>query len=301
MLDGLRSECARMLADHEAFSVAKRAQNDAQRTVQQLERNYSSLLRRKDHILKNQKIASEHHLTQQLISMREKAAAYLELRLAEQERDLRLFFDKERAARLDELDALRDVSETLESALKYKIAKETELDNVRELSRLVASLEDLIPTSEPLSTFWTELRDLASRDPVLDGVMQAAPKGVETSGVCSMDELQRWFPRVERALRQSAMVPDNSSSLWGPISGAIFGRMLMKEHWLAPGLNVDSAISRAGYFVDQGDLQNAVRELESIHDPIGTDWLNEAKRRLCLDQAFDAIRAHSQLEDMRIG
>jgi hypothetical protein len=54
MLDGLRYQCSQTLLDYEAFSVANRIQKDTQRTIQQLERNYSALLHRKDQILKNQ-------------------------------------------------------------------------------------------------------------------------------------------------------------------------------------------------------------------------------------------------------
>ncbi len=133
--------------------------------------------------------------------------------------------------------------------------------------------------------------------------------------------LRRQYRRFERAARERTLV-QQESSLWGfilakvgasappaapcqrcCIGAQVTNRFLLSEHALVEGNGDRERLARAGAHLDQGNLLDAVREVDALSDwakPAVEPWLKEAKRRALTLQAIDVLKAEVALLPHRV-
>merc|ERR1712154_185451 len=106
-------------------------------------------------------------------------------------------------------------------------------------------------------------------------------------------QLHDRFCILENTLRQTAMTPKSSNSLWGNVLAKVFGSLLIREQISRSGDGSNDRISRAGYSMKLGDLDSALDELNRLDEDIlypAQDWLRSARQRLLGLSAVQMIK-----------
>jgi len=169
---------------------------------------------------------------------------------------------------------------------------------------------------QPLQKAWAELSAVGRSDPVVRAALATVPAAVVSQGAAPVTHLKARFSAVESAARKAAYISP-ASSFTSHVLASVFGAVTLKESDLVTvpasvAVPADSnpaaaytteiprdhaRLSRATYFVQRGELAQAVGELEAIgglHSRKACDgFIAEAKERLVLDQAVAVLRAHA--------
>ena len=97
-----------------------------------------------------------------------------------------------------------------------------------------------------------------------------------------------------KALRETAMTPKSTNSLWGNLLAKLFSSLLIREQISRSGTSINDRISRAGYSMKYGDLDSALNELNYLDEDIlypAQDWLKSARQRLLGLSALKLIKS----------
>lgn len=157
------------------------------------------------------------------------------------------------------------------------------------------SMKHILERTEPFDRAWARLRQVARDDPLLTCALNAVPDRVVFEGVSTTEALQQRYQYVEKAAKVAAFVPPQSS-IWAQILAQVFGAMSLREHALVNGNDDHAKLSRAGYYLDKGNIASCVNELESLSTnprDICSDWLDLAKSRLALEASLEVITARA--------
>jgi len=126
-----------------------------------------------------------------------------------------------------------------------------------------------IPSSFVSHQLLTDLSESANGDPSFH--------------INSQKQLYDRFTVLENALRQTAMTPKSTESLWGNLLAKVFASLLVREEIDRKGTSLNDRISRAGYSMKFGDLQSALSELNYLDEDLlfpAQNWLKCARQRL---------------------
>mmetsp|Transcript_14231 Transcript_14231/g.21903 ORF Transcript_14231/g.21903 Transcript_14231/m.21903 type:complete len:656 (-) Transcript_14231:149-2116(-) len=126
-----------------------------------------------------------------------------------------------------------------------------------------------------------------------------------STGVPTLPELQNKFEKVKSACRQAAMVPDNSG-LGGQLLGYVFASMSIPPpvDELVDGDSSDHILARAHHFVQVGDLERAIGQLDQLKGQaafVVHDWKEDASARVLVDQAVRVIKMECALMNKSMG
>ena len=220
------------------------------------------------------------------------------------------------------LDELSDKVLSLSVAMDLHNKRRLQSDTLQRLSVALVEAERRVDRGEPLAGPWTDLALLSHADPVLKAAISTVPEHIIRGGAAPVTHLQRRFEAVEDAARSAAYVPPKAS-FFSHVMGALFGFLTVKEQSLLAvptideeayptssgkdvineafftGIEHDHArLSRAGFFLNRGEVAQVVRELEAIVNPnaktVCQGFLAQARERLIIDQALGVIRTHSK-------
>jgi mitofilin len=143
----------------------------------------------------------------------------------------------------------------------------------------------------------SDLRSLASHDTLIKSLIDAIPEHVHKVGIAPLEYLLKRYDHVEDALVQSTFMPDQMS-VFGYLTSIAFNSISVKQRALVQGNSETDIISRAGYYINQKDIANAVKELDSL--PVSSkayalsrDWVNLAKNRLIMQQMQTSLASYA--------
>ena len=227
-------------------------------------------------------------------------------------REIKAKVEQERAGRLARLDELATELHRLE-AVSLENAKTLD-DNV-DMHALSAALRQLrtaidggaIAGEEANAyvrrTFTKELDMLRgtakAKDNALIGAAIAAidQTGTPRDGVESEPTLAEWFTnRLAPRLRSVALLPDQGAGVLSYLTSMALSPLLFSRKGLVPGSDVASTVARAEWYLDHKDLDSAARELNQLRGwakVLASDWLEEARKRLEVDQALQLVEKES--------
>merc|ERR1719215_1907516 len=152
----------------------------------------------------------------------------------------------------------------------------------------MASLKTIVGDSDsPITVALSKIPDAAS------------------TGVPTLPELQNKFEKVKSACRQAAMVPDNSG-LGGQLLGYVFASVSIPPpvDELVDGDSSDHILARAHHFVQVGDLERAIGQLNQLKGQaafVVHDWKEDASARVLVDQAVRVIKMECALMNKSTG
>lgn len=158
---------------------------------------------------------------------------------------------------------------------------------------LLAFHESLEGSTNQVSEAAASLKVAAGGDRVIDAAIKSIPRHAYT-GVATMPELQRRFERVKKECRKTFFTPDNGGIL-GRAVGSVAAELTIAPDGLVQGESAEARLARATYFLERGNLQSAIGEIESIDEEVAAvagDWLRAARTRVMVTQAVRLMSSH---------
>jgi len=197
--------------------------------------------------------------------------------------------------RIRELDVLNSEIRAMEQVLAWYGQNRIISQKSVLMSIGMVRLEDHLKHGRPFSDEFRYLELSAEKDSLLEAACGAVPPGLRASGVPTKKQLMRSWDELELSAREAVLVPKEprERSLWRLAMARIFGLLLLRERINQPGDDLQSRISRAGFFLEHDNLRGAVAEVESL-PPLAQgvlkEWIGMAKERLLAIQTFAVIR-----------
>ncbi|KAF9897490.1 Formation of crista junctions protein 1 [Lobosporangium transversale] len=222
-------------------------------------------------------------------------------------REVKVRVENERGGRLARLDQIN---------LRLRTLERQGIDNAQFLQQSarthqlwcgIKALEKAYEAGErrPFDRELARLKRLAEEEKdaeVLKAVLAAIPDSVAAHGVDSVPELVDRFEYVANKVRQASLVPDDGGVLAHGMS-VVLSKLMFKKHGLVPGNDVEAVLARTEYYLQENDLEQAVRELNQLKGwgkRLAKDWIIAARRRVEVGQAIDVINTHANLVSLTL-
>lgn len=225
----------------------------------------------------------------------------------EDEYDAKLLEFKEAAARDMEkkvatLKALTEKLSQLEAALEATQSNKAGSLRAHRLSAAALALAEKLETNQAAEKELKALKVAAGPEGVIATALATIPDDAK-DGVPTLSDLQTRFEAVHKKCRQAALVPAGRPGLEGQLAGMVFAAVKYPPHPddPAPEADKDNAeyvLVRAQKYVQLGQLERAVEQLEKLHgQPAFTaaDWKKDAMRRIAAEKALKVIRLECAL------
>ncbi|GJJ08364.1 hypothetical protein Clacol_002578 [Clathrus columnatus] len=216
---------------------------------------------------------------------------------------------------------IREIKVRVENERGNRLAKLNELTaDVKRLSRVTLDNSDYLEENLRLHALWSSIRSLQSlvqdstarkpfreelrtlrhvvlagggyEDPLLFVALQVLEDSdTPDVGVEPLADLASWFTTsVAPRICNVSLVPDENAGLFSYLASSALSLIRVKRQGLVEGNDVYDVVSRAEYFMNEKDLDNAARELNQLRGPAKLllhDWLEAARRRLEVLQALE--------------
>ncbi|KAI1314395.1 Formation of crista junctions protein 1 [Mortierella claussenii] len=209
-------------------------------------------------------------------------------------REVKVRVENERGGRLARLDQIN---------LRLRTLERQGIDNAQFLEQSarthqlwcgIKALEKAYEAGErrPFDRELARLKRLAESEKdadVLKAVLAAVPESAAFQGVDSVPELMDRFEYVADKVRQASLVPENGGVLAHGMS-VVLSKLMFKKYGLVPGNDVEAILARTEYYLQENDLEQAVRELNQLKGwgkRLAKDWIVAARRRVEVGQAID--------------
>lgn len=214
-------------------------------------------------------------------------------------KQVKLLVEQERAGRLAKLD---DISKRFKTLEKYSVKNAEALDRSRQNHVIHVTLDAFQDTLQAphKQSFADELQALSfntKQDKVIQAVLSVIPKEIAQEGVNSISELSVRFEQVADEVRQVALVPEDGG-FGSHIISIVMSYLMFKKAGLVQGDDVESILSRTGYYLKRDNLEFAARELNQLNGwpkRLAQDWIESARRHLEVKQALEVTHAYNMI------
>ncbi|XP_029404494.2 MICOS complex subunit Mic60 isoform X1 [Bactrocera dorsalis] len=276
---------------------------------------------------------SEKQLRQQLKKQAEAHSDHLNDAIAMKESEMKRNFTRELedklatekanyklqlAAMVGKMRGMDAALQEIDDELKARAESERSAHQAQALWAACQALWATVSTGEPGVHWRNKLRPLKSEikaiskvaegDELVSVVIQNLPTAASERGVFTEDALRERFINVERVARKLALVPEGGASL--PIyflsylqslfilkpDDPISQDELQNKPFDYSKLDTYDILNRARYFVDRGDLLQALKYMNLLQGGarrVACDWLNETRLTLETKQAANTLMAHA--------
>lgn len=224
---------------------------------------------------------AKNKLLEQAIEMQRQFAEDVKARV-EQEREGRLGKLSELSSAVSELERLttgwNDVVDTNLRTQQLHVAVEA----------VKASLEDTAHP-RPFIKELVALKEIAADDAVVNAAIASLNPSAYQRGISTSAELIDRFRRVADEVRKASLLPDDAG-VASHASSRILSKIMFKKQGLAAGDDVESILTRTQTYLEEGDLDNAAREMNGLTGwakTLSRDWLGEVRKVLEVQQALE--------------
>ncbi|KAG0243367.1 Formation of crista junctions protein 1 [Actinomortierella wolfii] len=222
-------------------------------------------------------------------------------------REVKIRVENERGGRLARLDHINLRLKMLE---RQGLVTNEFLEHSARTHQLWCSVKALEKAYEagerrPFDRELARLKRLAEQDKeneLLRAVLASIPESVAREGLDSVPELVDRFEHVADEVRKASLVPDNGGVLAHGMS-VVLSKLMFKKHGLVPGNDVEAILARTEYYLQENDLEQAVRELNQLKGwgkRLAKDWIIAARRRVEVGQALDIINTQANLTSLTL-
>lgn len=227
----------------------------------------------------------KNELAEQAIELKRKFVADIKS-LVEQERDGRLSKISELSTNVSDLQKLTSdwngVIDTNLATQKLQVA----VDAVRSsISR--ATADEGQP--KPFVTELAALKEVANGDPIVDAAIASMNPSAYQRGIPSPAQLIDRFRRVSSEVRKASLLPENAG-IASHAASLLLSKIMFRKQGHPPGGDVESVLTNAEALLEEGDLDRAAREMNTLQGWAGVlskDWLQECRKVLEVRQALD--------------
>jgi MICOS complex subunit MIC60 len=200
--------------------------------------------------------------------------------------------EKEREGRLGKLNDLSSAVSDLEKLTTgWNNVVDTNLRTQQlhvAVEAVRASLED-VAHPRPFIKELVALKEIANADAVVDAAIASISPAAYQRGLPTSSQLIDRFRRVATEVRKASLLPDDAG-VASHASSWVLSKLLFKKEGLAAGDDVESILTRTQTYLEEGDLDNAAREMNGLQGwakTLSRDWLGEVRKVLEVHQALD--------------
>ncbi|KAK0745774.1 mitochondrial inner membrane protein Mitofilin [Schizothecium vesticola] len=146
------------------------------------------------------------------------------------------------------------------------------------------------------------LKEIASEDPVVDAAIASINPSAYQRGISTSAQLMDRFRRVATEVRKASLLPEDAG-VASHASSLVLSKLLFKKQGHATGDDVESILTRTQAYLEEGDLDNAAREMNGLSGwakTLSRDWLGEVRKVLEVQQALDVIQTEARLQSLRV-
>lgn len=151
-----------------------------------------------------------------------------------------------------------------------------------------ASLEDAAHP-RPFIKELVALKEIAADDAVVNAAIASINPSAYQRGVSNSAELIDRFRRVANEVRKASLLPEDAG-VASHASSFVLSKVLFKKQGLAAGDDVESILTRTQTFLEEGNLDDAAREMNGLTGwakTLSRDWLSEVRKVLEVRQALE--------------
>jgi len=200
--------------------------------------------------------------------------------------------EKERDGRLSKLDELSSsVSELERLTGEWNKVVDSTM-HTQHLLVAVESVRSLLEKADRPRPFIAELaalKEVAAENPIVNAAIASINPVAYQRGIPTSAQLIDRFRRVASEVRKASLLPDNAG-VASHAASLLLSKVMFKKGGLPVGDDVESVLSRAEILLEEGNLEDAVREVNSLSGwakTLSRDWLSECRRVLEVQQALD--------------
>ncbi|KAK1777984.1 mitochondrial inner membrane protein-domain-containing protein [Copromyces sp. CBS 386.78] len=235
-----------------------------------------------------------NHLLEQAIQLQRQFTDDIKKHV-EEERDGRLGKLNELSSAVADLEKLTaDWNEVVDTNLRTQ-QLHVAVDAVR------ASLQDA-HHPRPFIKELVALKEIAAEDPVVDAAIASINPTAYQRGISTSAELIDRFRRVATEVRKASLLPEDAG-VASHASSYVLSKLMFKKEGLAAGDDVESILTRTQTYLEEGDLDNAAREMNGLQGwakTLSRDWLGEVRKVLEVQQALEVIQTEARLQSLRV-
>lgn len=262
--------------------------------AQQYENRLQAELERTQQVLEQRR---KNELSEQAIKMKESFISDVK-GLVEAERDGRLSKLTDLTTNVDKLEQLTSnwngIIDSNLATQKLQVA----VDAVR--SAIDTANHTHRPT--PFVREMAALKLVADSDPVVDAAVASVNPSAYQKGVPSPAQLIDRFRRVASEVRKASLLPEDAG-IASHAASRLLSTVMFKKRGIPEGDDVESVLTRTETLLEEGDLDNAAREMNELKGWAGVlskDWLNDVRKVLEVQQALEVIETEARLQCLRV-
>lgn len=297
----LKEADEKVKASHEEFDRAakeliRRLEGEMQTQEAQWRQEYDEERKKLQHAY-DQKLKSEIERANEVNEQR------LRNELLEQAVEMKRTFVAEVKERVEEernsrLGKLSDLSNTVNELEKLTTDWSSVVDTNLKTQQLHVAVEavranlEKAQTPQPFIRELAALREIASDDPVVNAAIASINPTAYQRGIPSSAQLIDRFRRVATEVRKASLLPEDAG-VASLASSYVLSKLLFKKKGLATGDDVESILTRTETYLEEGNLDEAAREMNSLQGwakTLSGDWLAEVRKVLEVQQALDVSR-----------
>ncbi|GAB1309984.1 MICOS complex subunit mic60 [Madurella fahalii] len=309
-------------------AVEHEAADQVKKQVDEFEKMANALVSRLDGVMASQEAQWQAEFEAEMERLRKSYDSKVQLI---QERERQLAEEKlnnqllQQAVELQRQFA-RDIKKHVEEEREGRLGRLTELSAaVADLEKLTAGWNDVIDSNvrtqqlhvaveavrasledtnhpRPFIKELVALKEIAASDPVVDAAIASIHPSAYQRGISTPAELMDRFRRVATEVRKASLLPEDAG-VASHASSYVLSKVLFKKQGLAAGDDVESILTRTQTFLEEGDLDNAAREMNGLtgwSKTLSRDWLSEVRKVLEVRQALEVIRTEARLQSLRL-
>jgi MICOS complex subunit MIC60 len=253
---------------------------------ERISRNYEQKL--KTEIERSQQLTEQrlkNELAEQAIELKRKFISDIKT-LVEEERNGRLSKLSDLSTNVDDLQKLTSnwngVIDSNLATQKLQVA----VDAVR-ASLASGTTGDDRP--KPFIREMAALKLVANGDPVVDAAVASVNPTAYQRGIPSPAQLIDRFRRVASEVRKASLLPEDAG-IASHAASVLLSKAMFKKQGQPQGSDVESVLTRTETMLEEGDLDGAAREMNTLQGWAGVlskDWLQECRKVLEVRQALD--------------
>jgi mitofilin len=200
--------------------------------------------------------------------------------------------EEEREGRLGKLSALTNTVTELEKLTtdwNSVVDANLKTQHLHVAVEAVRSNLEQSQTPRPFIRELAALKEIASDDPVVNAAVASINPIAYQKGIPSSSQLIDRFRRVATEVRKASLLPEDAG-VASHASSYLLSKLMFKKKGLATGDDVESILTRTETFLEEGDLDNAAREMNGLQGwakTLSRDWLGEVRKVLEVQQALD--------------
>lgn len=217
--------------------------------------------------------------------------------------------EKEREGRLSKLSDLSgNVSKLQELTSDWNGVIDTNL-STQKLQVAVDAVRSTIERASvteghprPFVRELAALKEVANNDPIVEAAIASINPLAYQRGLPSSHQLVDRFRRVASEVRKASLLPEDAG-VASHAASLVLSKVMFKKQGLAQGDDVESILTRTETLLEEGNLDDAAREMNSLQGwakTLSKDWLADVRRTLEVKQALEVIETEARLKCLSV-